>query len=227
VELARSGRFDPDEHGRLLGPLPFRAWNRFERELAPPVVVEVEPDDLLVAGLGEFLDGLVKLVLVVRGATAPAPLARLVTPGTYVVQTADPAEVHGLAEAPHPGVALLFDEEREDQARFVHDPGAGVAPWQRLRIAHLPARPGVGRGRTRPLWSEELEHLETMAREPAGGVAPPTGSSDASLGRAMAAPASGEAASAEPTSADRLAAWLLSQTDLTDLDAAAEPEGGS
>lgn len=227
VELARSGRFDPDEHGRLMGPLPFRAWNRFERELAPPVVVEVEPDDLLVAGLGEFLDGMVKLVLVVRGVTAPAPLARLVTPGTYVVQAADPAEVHGLAEAPHPGVALLFDEEREDQARFVHDPDAGVAPWQRLRIVHMPARPEVGRGRTRPLWAEELEHLETMVREPAGGVAPPTGSSDASLGGAMAAPVSGEAGSGESTSADRLAAWLLSQTDLTDLDAADEPEGGS
>lgn len=227
VELARSGRFDPDEHGRLLAHLPFRAWNRFERELAPPVVVEVEPDDLLVAGLGEFLDGMVKLVLVVRGATAPAPLARLVTPGTYVVQTADPAEVHGLAEAPHPGVALLVDEERADQARFVHDPDAGVAPWQRLRIAHLPERPEVGRGRTRPLWAEELEHLETMAREPAGGVAPPTGSSGASLGGAMAEAASGEAPSVEATSADRLAAWLLSRTDLTGLDAGDEAKEGS
>jgi hypothetical protein len=43
----------------------------------------------------------------------------------------------------------------------------------------------------------------------------------------MAEAAAGEAASAEPTSADRLAAWLLSQTDLTGLDAADETEGGS
>ena len=75
-------------------------------------MVEVEAEDLLPAGLGEFLDGAVKIVLVVRGHTTPAPLARLITPGTYVVQTADAADLEGLARSRHPGVALVFDEVR-------------------------------------------------------------------------------------------------------------------
>lgn len=206
VELARSGLFDPDRHNHFLGHLAFRKWNRAERQLAPPLVVEVEPGDLLTAGLGEFLDGLVKVVLVVRGTTTPAPLARLITPGTYVVQTADPEELAGLAQAPHPGVALLFDEERDEQARFVHDPEAGGAPWQRLDIRHMPEDPEVGRGRRAPVWMEELAHLRMLAEKPAGAVAATNG--------VQAAVEAGAEAEAQPV--DRLAAWLLSQTDLED-----------
>lgn len=216
IELARSGRYDPDEHNSFLSHLAFRKWNRAERQLAPPVVVEVGSDDLFPAGLGEYLDGMVKVVLVVRGPTAPAPLARLITPGTYVVQTADPEELRGLAESPHPGVGLLFDAERPEQARFVHDPEAGVAPWQRITLGHLPERPDVGRGRRNPTWVEELDHLETLAREPAGGMAPPTGSSGDGAGGSMAASAG--APPEKATSADQLAAWLLSQTDLSGLE---------
>jgi len=63
VELARSDLFDPDQHNHFLSALPFRKWNRAERQLAPPLVVELEAEDLLPAGLGEFLDGNVKRVL--------------------------------------------------------------------------------------------------------------------------------------------------------------------
>lgn len=199
VELARSGLFDPDQHNPFLSALPFRKWNRAERQLSPPLVVELESEDLLPAGLGEFLDGSVKIVLVVKGVTGPAPLARLMTPGTYVVQTSDPKDLDGLARSPHPGVALLFDEARKDQARFIHDPDAGSAPWQRLKIAHMPEQPDVGRGRRAPIWLEELEHLAALAKKPAGGE-----------------PLVGEVPEEEATSADQLAAWLLSQTDLSE-----------
>lgn len=201
VELARAELFDPDQHNHFLSTLPFRKWNRSERQLAPPLVVELDSDDLLPAGLGEFLDGVVKIVLVVEGPTTPAPLARLITPGTYVVQTADPADLDGLARSPHPGVALLFDEARPEQARFVHDPNAGAAPWQRLTVSNMPERPDVGRGRRDPTWLEELAHLEALAKKPAGGLA-----DDALVA---------EASEEETTSADQLAAWLLSQTDLS------------
>ena len=82
VELARSGLFDPEQHNHFLGQLSFRKWNRAERQLAPPLVVEVEPDDLLPAGLGEFLDGHVQIVLVVKGMTtaAPVPWSGLIAP---------------------------------------------------------------------------------------------------------------------------------------------------
>ena len=203
VELARDGRFDPAQHNVFLANLSFRKWNRAERQLAPPLVVEVGAEDLLPAGLGEFLDGLVKIVLVVKGPTTPAPLARLITPGTYVVQTADAADLAGLATSPHPGVALLFDEERPEQARFVHDPEAGSTPWQRLTVQHMPDEPSVGRGRRAPVWLEEQAHLEALAKRPAGAVAGMDGDG--------AAP---ETVAEEPAPADRLAAFLLSQVDL-------------
>ncbi|NJD18228.1 MAG: hypothetical protein FIA95_02955 [Gemmatimonadetes bacterium] len=201
VELARSGMFDPEQHDVLLTGLPFRKWNREERNLAPPLVVELEADDLLPAGLGEFLDGAVKVVLVVKGPTTPAPLARLITPGTYVVQTADPAELAGLARAPHPGGALLFDEVRAEQARCVHDPDAGATPWQRLTVSHMPEQAAVSRGRRAPTSLEELAHLHALARKPAGA-------------RDVAA-VEAEAPQEEVKPADQLAAWLLSQTDLS------------
>lgn len=199
VELARAGLYDAKQHGHFLKGIPFRKWNRAERQLAPPLVVEVEPDDLLPAGLGEFLDGAVKIVLVVKGLVTAAPLARLITPGTYVIQTANVEELDGLARSPHPGVGLLFEEERPEHARFVHDPNAGTAPWQRLTVSHLPEEPAVGRGRRAPTWLEELTHLRTLAKQPAvlltnGAEAP--GASDA------------------VTPADQLAAYLLSQVDL-------------
>jgi hypothetical protein len=206
VELARSGLFESEKHNHFLGHLPFRKWNRAERQLAPPLIVEVEADDLLPAGLGEFLDGQVKLVLVVTGVTTAAPLARLITPQTYVVQTTDPADLAGLATSPHPGVALLFDEERQAQARFVHDPDAGDSPGQRLSVMHMPQRADVGRGRRAPLWLEELEHLEELARKSPVRKAAADDAVDVEV------PAGEEA-----SSADQLAAWLLTQTDLEGL----------
>ncbi len=200
VDLARSGRFDADEHVELLGSLPFRKWNRPERQMAPPLVVELSAEDLVPAGLGEFLDGEMKIVLVVRGPTTPAPLARLITPGTFVVQTADPAALGPLAMSRHPGVGLLFDEEREGQARFVHDPDSGSTVSKRLHVQHMPETPAVGRGRRSPSWLEDLAHLQALAKAPAGGV---------DLEEALAAATASEK---EVAPADQLAAWLLSQS---------------
>jgi hypothetical protein len=197
VELARSGGYDAEQHGHFLKGIPFRKWNRTERQLAPCLVVEVEPDDLLPAGLGEFLDGAVKIVLVVKGVVAAAPLARLITPGTYVVQTANAEELAGLARSRHPGVGLLFDGENADHAHFVHDPDAGSTPWQRLNVTHMPEEAAVGRGRRAPTWLEELTHLQTLAKKPAG-----TASNGAE------APTGGPV-----TPADQLAAFLLTQID--------------
>jgi hypothetical protein len=60
-----------------------------ERRFAPPLVVTVDMPTPHIGGLADFLDGREKLVLVVRGACPPAPLVRLITPGTMVLQTSD------------------------------------------------------------------------------------------------------------------------------------------
>ena len=244
VELARAGIFDETEHAHLLGPLPFRLWNRAERQLAPPLVIRVRGEDCLPAGLGEFLDGNLVLLLVVEGPTTPSPLSRLITPGTFVMQTADPEELERLGETEHPAVALLFDEERPGQACFVHDPDAGSTPWARLDVRQMPSEADVGRGRRPPTWLEELDHLRTMATAPAGGAAGATSAASAKAaggasgaaaaseaGAAAASDAtaegggSGQAATADPV--DRLAAWLLDRADLDGAEEGAPPPEGS
>ncbi len=117
------------------------------------------------------------------------------------MQTATVSDLERMAASIHPGVALLFDEARDSQARFYHDPERGGAPWQRIHIEHIPDDPDVGRGRRDPTWLEELEHLRLLAMPPAGAAA---GTPEEGLGEAPEA----------PTSADQLAAWLLEQTDL-------------
>lgn len=205
AELARAGVFDSSEHEALLGGLPYRLWNRAERRIAPPLIVEVGGHDCLPVGLGEFLDGNLVLVLIATGPTTPAPLSRLITPGTFVMQTTDPAELDRLAESDHPGIALVFDEDRPEQAYFVHDPEAGDTPWERLTVTRMPSEADVGRGPRAPRWVEELTHLRALAREPAGVAA--------SIGGGTVGTGGGPDTAPQAAPADRLAAWLLSRTE--------------
>ena len=139
------------------------------------------------------------------GPTTPAPLARLITPGTLVIQTADPADLERIVSVERPAVALLFDEARPEQAHFVHDPDAGSASWERLTVSQMPDEGRVGRGRRAPTWLEEVDHLRALSAPPQGAVQRTTED-----GAQRADTVEGS----EPTSADRLAAWLLKQTDL-------------
>jgi len=200
VALAQRGDFRESEHGSMHASYPFARWTRRERRLAPPLIVHVDGADLDASDLLPFLDGTVKVFLLVRSPCAPAPLVRCVTPGTFVLQTSDAAALGRLAAAPGPGVAAVVPQEA---ARFVHDPAAGRAPWDRVRIEHLPAeapRRAVG------AWSaeqqaEELRQLEALATRP----------SSVAMATAMeTAEKSGAAAASEPADpAGRLAAWLL------------------
>ena len=201
VHGVRAGRRHGGDEERSIGPLPFARWTKAERRLVPPLVVAVQGSDLRAAALAEFLDGRQKIALVVEGECAPAPLVRLVAPGTFVLQAADGSGLDRLAAWEGPGVAALVPESA---ARFVHDPAAGGASWERITITHVPdkmPRRTVG-GFSAAQQAEELELLRSLAARPAGAEAP------------AAAPA-GAAATAEP--ADKLAAWLLSRVDLSDL----------
>lgn len=201
VHGVRAGRRRGGDEERSIGPLPFAGWTKAERRLVPPLVVAVQGSELRAAALAEFLDGRQKIALVVEGECAPAALVRLVAPGTFVLQSADGSGLDRLAAWDGPGIAALVPESA---ARFVHDPAAGGASWERLTITRVPdkvPRRTVG-GLSAAQQAEELELLRSLAARPAGGEAP------------AAAPA-GAAATAEP--ADKLAAWLLSRVDLSDL----------
>lgn len=176
-------------------PLPFRAWTRAERELAPPLLVRLAGADLRAEGLAEFLDGGLRILLLAEGEAPPAPLARLVTPGTFVLQAGDEDALLAVLDAPAPGVAALLPE---GAARFVHDPARGATLHARLSLAFLPARAPAAPlgGRSARQQADELAHL-------------------AELGAAAAAAGASGAGPGSP--ADTLAAWLLAQADVKDL----------
>lgn len=232
VEAVRRGHHDPRER-QLLERFPFRRWNRPERALVPPLVVEVDGADLRAGGLAEFLDGSLQLVLVVGGDSAPAPLVRLITPGVLVMQTDDPDDLAVLAGWPGPAVAALVSGTA---ARFVHEPQRDGEP-ARTRVVRVPddePRRMLG-GLTPFQQREELRQLARLAAaDTAGGPSPATGTAAASAdgaggaeGAVAAPPAGGVvspagatvAAGAAPADeAGRLAAWLLDQADLSALE---------
>ena len=212
VQHARGGWYRAEEHDALLDAFPFARWNRAERRLAPPLVIAVDGADLRAAALTELLDGAVKIVLLVRGPCAPAPLVRLITPGTFVMQTSDVADLARVATCEYPAVAALVPD---GAACFVHDPSA----TPRLTVSHLPADPP-----RRPLggtsaWqqAEELAQLQVLSalgtRHSALGTA-----SEGLTPPGVAPSAECRVPSAEPrapsTDVDRLAAWLLRQAGL-------------
>jgi hypothetical protein len=197
LRTGRNGRRGGDDYGTL----EFRHWSKAERLLAPPLVVEVAGTDVYAAGLAEYMDGAQKIVLVVDGPVAPAPLARLIAPQTFVMQTSDPAAVKKLANYDGPGIAAILPD---GAVEFVHDPARGESIAQRLAVGALPAasaRRGAGAGSAAQqaeqlTWLTELVRLAAQAQERVVDTAEP----------------------AAVSPADQLAAWLLRQTDLTAVE---------
>jgi hypothetical protein len=202
-ELTRSGSYGGNEHARSLGSFPFHKWSKGERRLAPPLVVAVDGADLRAELLADFLDGMQKIIVVVRGPCAPAPLIRLITPGTFVVQTSDGTGLDRLAAYAGPGVGALVPD---GAARFTHDPTRGAEIGNRLTIEFVPPKEpklSVG-GRSGSQQAEELRQLKALAAVPADAAAAGT-------------PAAPGALVAPSDPVDKLAAWLLSQASLSDV----------
>lgn len=200
---ARAGNRNSGTADELLQPMGFERWSVAERNLAPSLAIEVDGADLRATDLTEFLDGSVKMVLVVRGEAPPAPLVRLITPSTFVLQTSDETGLDRFAQAKGPAVAALLPD---GAARFIHDPAAGSSPWSRIELQYAPEGAPKRAVGAISVWQqlEELEQLKALAAGPAGGAG---GAEDAD---------SAAAAPANPV--DQLAAWLLSQADLRNLE---------
>jgi hypothetical protein len=207
VELARSSRFDAVMHTDLVDALGFELWGKAERSAAPPLVVRVHGSDLRAGVLADFLDGNLHIVLVVDGPCAPAPLVRLITPGTFVLQIAavdcHPERSEGSAlfdlfsKFDGPAVMAMMPSSA---ACFLHDPTGGRSVWQRLRVWNRPARfprraLGGASGRQQ---AEELLQLDALSERPSLESAPVASLVPAGAG--------------DPT--DRLATWLLDAAGL-------------
>ena len=199
-QAVKAGTFDADRDAMLLHALPYARWTRVERELAPPLVVAVHGADLRGELLAEFLDGNARIVVVVEGTASPAPLVRLITPGLFVAQGAEPSALTTLAGFTGPAVVALVPEPAAD---FVHDPRAGARLDDRLTIASLPAelpRHALGARSARQL-GEELAQLSALrevakaARELSVVVVPPEPGGVGDDARAV----------------DAVATWMLAQ----------------
>ena len=161
------------------------------------MIVALDGADLHVGALADYADGREKIVLVVRGAAPPAPLARCITPGTFVLQTVDGTGLDRVAAFDGPAVAAVMPE---GAAVFLHDPQAGRDPWQRLTILSQGTMPKQAIGGT-SVWqmAEDRTLLGDLARTPftipvnGGPAAPAAGAADA---------------------VDRIASWLLGQSGL-------------
>jgi hypothetical protein len=151
-QAVRSGSFEPARHEPGLIAFPFARWNRAEREIGPPLVVRVSGADLSADGLAEFLDGRQQLVLVVDGPCAPAPLARLVSPGVLVMQTE--GDLAPLASFRGPSIAAIVPE---GAALFTSD-GATVT----LHRAAAEPKSAIG-GWSRAQQQSQLAHLATLS----------------------------------------------------------------
>jgi len=197
ADAARKGGYRPAEHDRWLARFPFGSWSQAERSVAPPLVIEVDGADLQPGGLAEFLDGSLKIVLVVRGETSPAPLVRLVTPRTFVAQVTDESVLARLATWNGPGIVGLMPAAA---ARFVHDPSAGSALGERLSISEVPDLDHKKRSGPFTI-AQQREELEQLAALQSAATA------------AIPVAAAAVAESADPV--DKLAAWLLQQADLS------------
>jgi hypothetical protein len=191
VERARNGGEAPAYED---GFAP-TSWNRAERTVAPPLIVEVDGADLRPAGLADFLEGDQAIVLLVRKPAPPAALARLIAPGTLVVQATDGDGLDALKEWEGAAVVAVLPEGAATFAYTPEDDGPG-----RLSLDSVPDQPQKALGGLSAAGQEaEIRLLGLLD----GAVA----------GRVVAAAGDGaRGASADPT--DKLAAWLLRQATI-------------
>jgi hypothetical protein len=199
VEWALHDLAHPEGVEDCLDRFPPNQWNGAERAFAPPLVVEVEGQDLRPGSLAELREGGPKIVLVVNGPAAPAPLVRLITPGVTVIQTDDLAELSALGAVDGPGIAALMPE---GAAKFMHNPGAGRVLNERLTVAFLPeTEPKRALGSISAF--QQTEELRQLASLTASAEAGPSVSVESDSDRP------------EMDDAGQLASWLIHQANFS------------
>ena len=193
VELAKAGMYSESEHEGMFDAYLYKHWTPAQRALAPAIVIELANGSAQTTNLGEFVDGNQKVVLVYGADCPPAPLARLVSPNMFVLQTTDCLGLEDFLSYQGPGVAAVVPQT---SARFAHDPRRGATIAARLVGIEIPGSPSfrVRGGLSVSQQQEDLAQLEALAN--------------------AEAPAEVEEAAEEANPVDKLAAFLLGKAHL-------------
>ena len=194
VDLAKSGAYKEDKHAATLESFPYAMWNSSERALAPALVVEVAGADFKPSAIVPLIDTNMKIVFNVSGDAPAAALSRVISPGVFVQQETGNANLEAFTAFKGIAVAAFLPATA---VSFVHDPSAGATTYQRFVAVKFP---------------------KEVRKRAIGGISPAQQAEDYTLLESLSVPPeiAGDAAS-DP--AGKLSAWLLSQTDLSNLSA--------
>jgi hypothetical protein len=192
VDLAKNGAYKEDKHAATLERFPYAQWNSSERALAPALVVEVSGEDFKPSAIVPLLDTNMKIIFNVTGDAPAAALSRAISPGVFVQQETGDADLEAFKDFKGIAVAAFVPETA---VSFIHDPSAGSTTYERFVTVTFP---------------------KEVKKRHIGGISPAQQAEDYTLLESLSVPPeiAGEAAS-DP--AGKLSAWLLSQTNLSDL----------
>jgi hypothetical protein len=195
VDLAKNGAYKEEKHAATLERFPYSVWNSSERALAPALVVEVSGADFKPSAIVPLLDTNMKVVFNVRDDDAPAAaLSRVISPRVFVQQETGNESLDAFKAYKGIAVAAFLPDTA---VSFVHDPSAGSTTYERFVSITFP--------------NEVRKRL-------IGGISPAQQAEDYTLLESLSVPP--EIAGDAPSDpAGKLSAWLLSQTNLSDLSA--------
>jgi len=194
IDMAKNGAYKEDKHAHTLKRFPYAIWNSSERSLAPALLVEVSGEDFKPSAIVPLLDSNMKIIFDVSGDAPAAALSRVISPGVFVQQKIEDANMEAFSAFKGIAVAAFLPSTA---VSFVHDPSAGATTYERFTSIAFP---------------------KEVKKRPIGGISPAQQAEDYTLLESLSVPPeiAGEAAS-DP--AGKLSAWLLSQTNLSDLSA--------
>ena len=194
VDLAKNGAYKEDKHAATLERFPYAHWNSSERALAPALIVEVSGEDFKPSAIVPLLDTNMKIIFNVTGDAPAAALSRVISPRVFVQQETGDENLEAFTAYKGIAVAAFLPDTA---VNFVHDPSAGSTTYERFVSITFP---------------------KEVRKRAIGGISPAQQAEDYTLLQSLSVPPeiAGEAAS-DP--AGKLSAWLLSQTDLSNLSA--------
>jgi len=192
VDLARSSAYKEDKHAGTLSGFPYAMWNSSERALAPGLLVEVAGENFTPSSVVPLLDANMKLVFNVSGDAPAAALSRVISPGVFVQQETADAGLEAFTAYKGIAVAAYLPDTA---VSFVYDPSTGATMYDHFVSLSFPAE---------------------VRKRSIGGISPAQQAEDYTLLESLAVPPElHDEAASDP--AGKLSAWLLSQTNLSDV----------